>query len=844
MRTLLAALALSTIATAQDLRPPSVPLVVHDPYLSIWSPHDRLTDGWPTHWTGHEQRICMLVLVDGKPFRLVGPEPAGVPALKQESLRVDPTTTTAVFAGESVRVTLRFVTPALPDDLELLSQPGSFAFLDAEATDGRAHAISFYVDWSAAVAVDQPAQLVRGAVLEPGDFGGTPAVSMASVEQNTLEKQGDDLRIDWGTAYLEAALGEARAAYGPADGLRRAFLERKGFPAADAGAARRADEGWPSAALRFDCAHAVAFFAYDDGWSIQYFDERLRPYWRRNGAGARELLLGAKRAQALAQRCADFDQRLLADLTRLGGAKWAQLCALAYRQCIGANKLCADANGRPLLFPKENFSNGCIGTVDVIYPMAPLFLLFGPDLAKAMLVPVLDYGSSPRWRFPFAPHDLGTYPHATGQVYGGGERTEENQMPVEESANLLILVAAVAEREGNADFAAQYWPTLERWAGYLVEHGLDPVHQLCTDDFTGHLARNVNLSAKATVALGAWAQLCERHGMHDAAKAARAKAEAWVPQWLELADDGGHTRLAFDKPGTWSQKYNLVWDDVLGLGLFPDELKKREVAHYRKVQNRYGLPLDSRATFTKIDWTSWSACLSRKREDFEALVEPLWRWVNETPERVPICDWFETREPHKINMIARPVIGGLFLRALYERETWAKWYEAGARGKGDWAPLPLVSYAPLAPSAEEAQVEWRFTTRKPADGWMQKEFDDSSWQRGPGGFGTAGTPGAIARTRWDGPEIWLRRAFELKSPPSGRVELSIHHDEDAEVWLNGELAAKLPGYVTSYVRVPIRPEALVQLRAGTNLIAIHCRQTGGGQYVDAGLGLVTRVRPK
>ena len=243
--------------------------------------------------------------------------------------------------------------------------------------------------------------------------------------------------------------------------------------------------------------------AYDDEYSIQYFKKNLRPYWRRNGDDAAALLKkAAAEYESLKKRCEKFDAEVMAALTKAGGEKYARICALAYRQCYAANKVVADANGQPLMFPKENFSNGCIGTVDVIYPMAPQFLLFSPSLTKAMLVPILDYAASPRWRWPFAPHDLGTYPLANGQVYGGGERTEQNQMPVEETGNMLILLAALAQVEGNADFCAKYWPVLEKWAEYLKAKGFDPENQLCTDDFAGHLAHNVNLSRQGDLRAG------------------------------------------------------------------------------------------------------------------------------------------------------------------------------------------------------------------------------------------------------------------------------------------------------------------------------------------------------
>jgi hypothetical protein len=302
---------------------------------------------------------------------------------------------------------------------------------------------------------------------------------------------------------------------------------------------------WDFGAVDSTPVTRFAMLAYDDICSIRYFSQDLRAYWRKDGTTIESVLSAAARErETLDAKAAKFDTELYNDLARAGGAKYAAIATLAYRQTLSATKLVADADGRPLLFPKENFSNGCIATVDVIYPMAPQFLLFGPALAKALVVPVLDYASSPRWKFPFAPHDLGTYPHATGQMYGGGEKTEEDQMPVEETGNMIILVAAIARMEGNADLAGQYWPVLTRWAQYLREKGFDPENQLCTDDFAGHLAHNVNLSAKAIVALGAFARLCDMRGEKALGAEYRKLAEGFAARsvvggvFLRLLYDG------------------------------------------------------------------------------------------------------------------------------------------------------------------------------------------------------------------------------------------------------------------------------------------------------------------
>jgi N-sulfoglucosamine sulfohydrolase len=151
-----------------------------------------------------------------------------------------------------------------------------------------------------------------------------------------------------------------------------------------------------------------------------------------------------------------------------------------------------------------------------------------------------------------------------------------------------------------------------------------------------------------------------------------------------------------------------------------------------------------------------------------------------------------------------------------------------------WAPAADVADAPAAAASAvvATAVVWRFTTTRPGDGWTGSGFDDTGWKRGPGGFGRIRQPMARVRTPWRTSDIWLRRPFTLKRMPK-RPVLLIFHDEDAEVYLNGKRIARLKGHVTGYVAVPLDAAARSALTAGENLLAVHCRQSSGGQYIDA-----------
>jgi hypothetical protein len=831
------------------IRPPAVPLIACDPYFSVWSGADRLTDNATKHWTGKQQYLAGLVRVDGKAYRIMGDEPKTVEAMEQKSLVVWPTRTVYEFATAVVKVTLTFMTPALPEDLDLLSWPVTYVIWDAVSADGKDHDVAVYLSASSELAVTEVSQKV---VWSRTTVGPMQTLRIGSEEQPVLQKRGDDLRIDWGYAIVGVAKDGSATAIGAETACVEGFVANGKLPAADDTRMPRAvSDEMPTMAAAIPLGkvtakpvRAMAMLAYDDGYSINYMGQKLRPYWARKGMKADEMLAAAwSQFAAIEKRCIAFDEELTADMTRIGGANYAAICALAYRQCQAANKLCADSAGSPMLFPKENFSNGCIATVDVIYPMAPQYLLLSPTLAKASIAPVLVYAASERWKFPFAPHDLGQYPHATGQVYGGGERTEENQMPVEESGNMLLLAGAVAKLDGNVEFLLPFWPQLQKWAEYLKAKGFDPENQLCTDDFAGHLAHNVNLSAKAIEGLGAWSMLCQMKGDKAQAKEYRKLAEEMAARWVKEAADGDHYRLTFDKAGTWSQKYNLVWDRVLGLNLFPKEVFEKEIAYYRTKINAFGLPLDSRKDYTKLDWEIWTASMATKAEDFAAIVDPIVAFLNQVPQRNPMTDWYGTVDGKQVGFQARSVVGGVFMKALTEPSLWKKWAGRDKNRVMKWAPFPPQPVVKeIVASSRDKGLAWKFTTAKPSDTWFEVNFSDTEWKEGVGPFAAPNTPGIRVGTAWRTADIWMRRSFEWPQTVGGEVTLLVYHDEDAEIYINGVAAATLKGFSADYISVPIAAEAMKTLKPGKNTLAVHCHQTGGGQGID--VGMVTISFPK
>ena len=583
-----------------------------------------------------------------------------IKSAKQTNLELTATRTIYSFTCGGVDLTLTFTSPLLLNDLKILSRPVSYITCKVKSNDRGEHDVQIYFGASTDIAVNIPSQQV---IATQYSNNALSILKAGTKEQPILKKKGDDLRIDWGYMYLAVPGNiQANQFISTSDLAVQKFSKNINIiPAVNNGKHLMLNTIVPLVKVGRIAVETYFMLGYDALQSIQYFHQNLKPWWKNENQTIENILSDAsKEYKEIMLKCESFDIKMHNETLLAGGKEYSQLCEMAYRQSIAAHELVKSPQGELLFLSKENFSNGSINTVDVTYPSAPLYLAYNPDLLKGMLNGIFYYSESGQWKKPFAAHDLGTYPIANGQTY-------PEDMPVEECGNMVILTAAIAKAEHNAEYARKHWLTLSGWANYLVKEGFDPVKQLCTDDFAGHLARNTNLSVKAIEAIGGYAQLAEQLGFTDTAKLYRQYASDMATKWMELANDGDHFALTFDNKGTWSQKYNLVWDKVLGMHLFPQSVYNKEIAYYLTKQNEFGLPLDSRKTYTKSDWILWTATLAFNQNDFKKLIAPVYQFTTRTPTRVPLSDWHETLDGAQVGFQARSVVGGYFMK-LFEQK--------------------------------------------------------------------------------------------------------------------------------------------------------------------------------
>ncbi len=636
-------------------RPAAVPLITVDPFFSVWSCDDALYGGPTEHWSGKPSPIMMGVYIGNLYYAMAGSEQSGrifTRRVFQRSVEVTPTSSIYHFENEYVKVTVTFTTPLLLDRLDILTRPASYVAYKIEPKCDAT--IRFVFGISSRACVDDARQSVS---FKKTSF----SVACGNTVQSPLSQSGDNVMIDWG--YLHLCDKHARVGK---------FVDPNRLETFPINAAYNVWKDEPYLFTVKDEKEGVITVAYDEIKAIEYFGTQLDEYYTKFfpnfEAMARAAVSEYKEIKAL---CDAFDAAYTAEAEKLG-ENYKNITTLAYRQAIAAHKLVEDTEGNILFLSKEDDSNGCIGTLDVTYPSIPLFLKYAPELVKGMLRPIVKYAKSDEWTFDFTPHDVGQYPIANGQVYGAhspmlpgvgskicyGQRLE-SQMPVEEAGNMLLCLAAVKKyKNGDTEIFDADKALMKQWVDYLVKFGYDPSNQLCTDDFAGHLARNCNLSLKAILGIAAYADLS---GDASYLEIAKKYAKNWEKD--AKANHVG-TRLTFDGADGWSLKYNIVWDDLLGYRIFSDEVKKAEIELYKSKCNRYGVPLDSRSDYTKIDWLMWSTCVYRDEAYFNMVCESIVNMINETTDRVPIADWYYTSTASYQRFKNRTVVGGLFINLL------------------------------------------------------------------------------------------------------------------------------------------------------------------------------------
>lgn len=589
---------------------------------------------------------------------LINQTTAGIRLAEQTDVNVTATQTIYNFNCGNVALKVTFTSPLLINNLSVLASPVSYISYEVKSNDAQTHSVDIFQGVSTNLAVNQPVQKVAASAYTNS---GLKILKAGTVEQPLLQKKGDDVRIDWGYVYVGAPATAKQYITSEAD-ASTAFMNEQSGKASETGTQLMLNTVLPFGKVGKAATSKFVTIGYDEIYSVQYFNTNLRPWWRNapNASMENELSKSTKNYAATLAACTKMDTKIYKDALASGNEEYAKLCIMAYRQSIAAHALVKSPQGEILFLSKENFSNGSINTVDITYPSAPMYLLYNIDLLKGMLNGIFYYSESGKWKHPFAAHDLGTYPIANGQTYGEG-------MPVEESGNMIIATAAIVKAEKNPAYAKKHWETLTTWVNYLAEYGFDPGNQLCTDDFAGHLAHNANLSVKAIVAIGAYAQMAGAMGDKAAQKKYEAMAKQMAQNWIEKDNAGDHYALVFDNKDTWSQKYNMVWDKVLGLNLFPQHVYDTEIKYYLAKQNEYGLPLDSRKTYTKSDWILWTATMTENKTDFDALVAPVYKYAISTPTRVPLSDWHETTNGRQVGFQARSVIGGYYMKTLRDK---------------------------------------------------------------------------------------------------------------------------------------------------------------------------------
>lgn len=583
---LIATTQLSTQATLDGSHPPAESTIFIDPSIKMWSMGQELYNVWVTNWNGQDKQWDGMVRVDGETFTFMGPKydsDLTPDATIQSAVKMWPTRTVYEMNDSKGRIKLRvqFTTPVLQGEWEISVRPITYVTFTVVSADGNNHSVQVYFGLKAHLAVikDCRAEVNWEQFQISNGESAIEVMKVGTVSQNYYDINANN-NFAWGYTYVAVPKDNSvSTVIGEVSPIRDQFRNEGTITTTGAtNKANLAQDNWDSLnvlwnlTLKVDTTETKHLaVAYDDIYSIQYFGQQFHPYWRRPAANASiETVIqnALDEYNDLMQASEQFDTKLTQDLQLKSGEKYATLAALAYRQTMAATKLVwNDELQIPWVLIKDIINEENINPLDIIVSISPLFLYKDPAYLQLLLLPVLAYANNET--------GSGAYHYTYLRAH---QYFEQDNMPMEDFGNLFIVLAATTKQLGRAStelWYPKYWPVLQNWANYLVMNLSKHGNQL------GNSALNdVNQSLKGIIGLGAFAQLCSAVGKGHDRSYYNDLAELFAKQWFRLIGEDDHYKLAYDQNNIRSFKYNLLYDKLLGIGLFPIETTVKEVTYH------------------------------------------------------------------------------------------------------------------------------------------------------------------------------------------------------------------------------------------------------------------------
>ncbi|TFK75792.1 DUF1793-domain-containing protein [Pluteus cervinus] len=667
--------------SATPILPGSIPLAVRTPYLSAWLPQgggQALNDVWPQFWTGSALGWTGFVNVDGASYTFLGnPNAPHSQKAVQKSFEYTATRSIFVLSAGAVDVTVTFLSPVEPANLLVQSIPFAYMTVSVASTDGRSHDVSIYSDISA--------EWVSGddnLAVTWGTYQLNQIVHEIQLNAQQPFTEVND-HIQHGSAYYAIENdGDVTFQTGADQDVRNQFALNGRLANTQDTNFRAINNNWPVFALSKHLG-TVGSSAVPTTFAIGHIrdplieyvvaggtvEQRSSYFWSQLNSPASVIDYLFQVYPASVKAADQFDAKIKADSLKIS-ANYAAITTLSVRQAFGATEISIrkDSHGNydtnsTLVFMKEISSDGNVNTVDVIFPAWPVFLYTSPVYGKYLLDALLQYVATGLYPNKWTVHDLGSsYPRALGHNDGNDEA-----MPVEESGNILIMALSYTQKSKDLSFIKTNFQYLDQWTQFLIQDSLIPELQISSDDFAGHLANQTNLAVKGIIGIRAMAEIANLVG--DTARRANytSIAASYVQKWQGFATAASrqHLTLAYGQDSTWGLAYNLFGDKLLGLNLFPQSVYQMQNDWYKAVINPFGVPLDTRNTFTKSDWTIFTAAIATEPAVRDSLVSAVVNFIGGGHTDAPFPDLYETGDGRAYGFRARPVVGGhLALLAL------------------------------------------------------------------------------------------------------------------------------------------------------------------------------------